>query len=731
MSLLSSSYSDHKKNYRLSPELILGIGALIVGIAVFYLILAQDFTTEESVKTGSILIVSTGLLILAFLVSIAFRLRQIIRDFRTRQPGARLRLWLVAIFSLIAIVPSLLMAGFSSTLFEFGLQFWLSHHVRESLDTAHIVAERYVVEKKITIREDTEAMAYDLSVEFSKLNNPKHLTQYIQFQADARQLTSALLVREAKEAGPLVVLARLRTTAPVDTLIVADDLKRVKKGGVVLKAGLRGNDGRVEALVRLPDIPGESPFFLYTNLKVAPDVLLQVARTQHALSEYERIDLTRNRLQSRFMVALVACALLILTAAIWFALWIANRLAAPVSRFIATAQRVGAGDLKARVNLDKGPDELVSLEQAFNQMISDLSVKTGNLLEANEKLDNRRRFTEAVLSGVSAGILGLNIRGEITLCNPQAEKLLEKEGHLHGRNIEEIFPGLGEVMDCLLEGHAMQYPITIERYRGAQTFLVYMGAVGDQAKEGFVVSFDDRTEQITHQRRAAWSDVARRIAHEIKNPLTPIQLSAERLKRKYIKEISTDPEVFTACTDTIIRQVGDLKHMVDEFSLFARMPRPKYAQEPIGEVLQQLVLLLQTAHPDVQYHLDIPQELDALVCDRQQIEQALGNVLKNAFESCLAAKADPAVISITLAQSETLLEICISDNGIGIQKGMVQKVTEPYVTTRVRGTGLGLAIAKRIVEDHHGTITVKNRQEKGVMVTMQFQRQELERAYGS
>ena len=449
-------------------------------------------------------------------------------------------------------------------------------------------------------------------------------------------------------------------------------------------------------------------------------MLNQVARTRTALSEYKVLTDRSRALKYRFNLMLVVVSLLILAAAIGFALWLANRLASPIARLADAAERVGAGDLDARVKVRNSPDEIGTLERAFNRMTGQLKAQQTALVTANSQADQRRKFTEAVLTGVSAGVLSIDAKGIIRLANQSAAQLLQTTAPaLAGQPLAAAVPELATLLEEAGAKGDAAGQVIIARGADTQTLSVRIAAETGGARS-YVLTFDDISDQLADQRRAAWADVARRIAHEIKNPLTPIQLSAERLQRKYAKQILEDPETFASLTGTIVRQVGDLRRMVDEFSSFARMPKPVFKPESVAEIAKQAVFLQEVAYPDVRFGLVVPSQLPDLVCDRRQISQALINLLKNAAEAIAACGKTDGLIGLTIRATDTHITIEVADNGCGLPVEARDRLTEPYVTTRSRGTGLGLAIVKKIVEEHGGTLDLGDAPGGGAVARLGF-----------
>jgi two-component system nitrogen regulation sensor histidine kinase NtrY len=470
--------------------------------------------------------------------------------------------------------------------------------------------------------------------------------------------------------------------------------------------------------------------YLLVVRTVDPTVLGYYQRSSDAYSEYNKLDENLGNVQWVFAALYAMVSAVVLLAAIWLGLWAANRLARPISNLVRAAERVTEGDLKAQVQVERSDDEIGILGRAFNRMTSQLDAQRSALVSANRQIDERRRFTEAVLAGVSAGVIGLDSDGTITIVNRMAARLLNATPEeLEGRHYAEAVPELSALIR-----RAISEPVgrsageaSVKRGGKTRTLSVQVSSERGPDDSGFVATFDDITDLVSAQRTAAWADVARRIAHEIKNPLTPIQLSAERLKRKYGKEVTTDPEVFGQCTDTIIRQVGDIGRMVDEFSSFARMPTPVMRRENAQELVQQGIFLQREGNPDITYETHLPKEPVWFECDGRLVSQALTNVLKNAGEAIASRKAQgddtPGRIALSLVEEGERVLFKVTDNGIGLPHDQRHRLTEPYVTTRVKGTGLGLAIVRKIAEDHGGEISLADASEdhhQGAEVTLAF-----------
>jgi two-component system nitrogen regulation sensor histidine kinase NtrY len=486
------------------------------------------------------------------------------------------------------------------------------------------------------------------------------------------------------------------------------------------------SDDRVRALVRLNQF---GDVYLYVGRFIEPRVLNHMEETQRAAALYEQMEGQRSGFQITFALIFMMVALLFLVAAVAIGIHFATQFAGPISRLITAAEQVRGGDLAARVPEGEKDDELASLSRAFNRMTYQIESQQRELREANRQLDERRRFTETVLTGVSAGVIGLDSLGRINLPNRSASALLGTDlEQAIGQDLAEIGPEMAGLL-----GEAERRPerlaqsqVELVRGNSTRTLLVRIAADHNGRNvSGFVVTFDDITELLSAQRKAAWADIARRIAHEIKNPLTPIQLAAERLRRRYLKEIKQDVETFTICTDTIIRHVGDIGRMIDEFSSFARMPTPVLKPENFVEIVHRAVFLQRTAHPEIAFEPLFPSRAVILNCDARLIGQALINIVKNAIEAIEARKVEdraspPGRIRVSVREEDGQVAVFIEDNGKGLPQHGREQLTEPYVTTRTKGTGLGLAIVKKIMEDHHGELVLEDGDPEGACVSLHF-----------
>jgi two-component system, NtrC family, nitrogen regulation sensor histidine kinase NtrY len=660
-------------------------------------------------------------LLLALGAVVAKRLIEVWAERRRGLAGSRLQIRLVVLFSLIAVTPTIIVAVFSYLFFSFGIESWFSDKVRTAISESLAVAEAYLHEHQQAIRADVLAMANDLNRDAVKLAlNPQHLDQVVSAQAALRGLTEAVVF---DRAGHMLARSSLSFTLGFEP--VPDDAMHLADAGDVAIM-TNDSDDRVRALVRLNQF---GDVYLFVGRFIEPRVLNHMEETQRAAAQYEQLEGQRSGFQITFALIFMMVAMLFLVAAVAIGIHFATQLAVPVSRLITAAEQVRGGDLAARVPEGDKDDELASLSRAFNRMTYQIESQQRELREANRQLDERRRFTETVLTGVSAGVIGLDRLGRVNLPNRSASSLLgvDLEQSI-GQDLAEVAPDMAGLLDEVERrpDRLAQSQVQLVTGNSTRTLLVRIAAEHNGRNiSGFVVTFDDITELLSAQRKAAWADIARRIAHEIKNPLTPIQLAAERLRRRYLKEIKQDPETFTICTDTIIRHVGDIGRMIDEFSSFARMPAPVLKPANLVEIVHQAVFLQRTAHPEIAFEAIFPERAVMVRCDARLVGQALINIVKNAIESIQARIAELGAgpeghIRVVVVEGAGQATVIIEDNGKGLPQQGRERLTEPYVTTRAKGTGLGLAIVKKIMEDHQGELVLEDAESQGARVRFIF-----------
>ncbi len=685
---------------------VLAIAALASGVATYA---AMTGAPPFGPNGGNVLLLLNIDLVLLLLLAaiVAKRLVEVWVQRRRGLAGSRLHVRLVVLFSLVAVTPTIIVAVFSYLFFSFGIEAWFSERVRTALSESQAVAEAYLHEHQQVIRANVLAMASDLNREAYTLNfNPQRLAQVVRTQAALRSLNEAEIFDTSGR-----VLARSGFSLSLEFgLIPPWAMQVARSGDVAIVTG--DNDDRVRALVRLDQFPGA---YLYIGRFVEAQVLNHMEQTQRAVAQYEQLEGQRSGFQVTFALVFLIIALLFLLAAVWFGINFATQMVEPIGMLIAAAERVRGGDLAARVLEGRGDEEFASLSRAFNRMTTQLQNQQSELIEANHQLDQRSRFTETVLAGVSAGVIGLDQVGRLNLTNRSASLLLATElDHFIGQELSDVVPEMAELYDTASRRPDRLAQSQIEIIRRGRSH-VLLARIAAEQEEGDVKGyFDEVTELLSAQRKAAWADVARRIAHEIKNPLTPIQLSAERLKRKYLREIRSDPETFSICTDTIIRHVEDIGRMVDEFSSFARMPAPTIKRENLLEICRQAVFLQRNAQTDIDFEIVAPDPALAVACDARLVGQASTNLLKNAVESIQGRSGAEGElprghIVVRIQVDDGHAVVAVEDNGKGLPQHERERLTEPYVTTRAKGTGLGLAIVKKIMEEHGGELVLEDR----------------------
>ena len=715
-----------------SPQLgrALAVGLALLAIVsgfLTYAVMAGRMPYIRSSTPNVLFLLLLDLVVLLLLGAvIAHRIVLLWVNQRRQSAGSRLHVRLVVLFSVVAVVPAIVVATFSVLFFHFGLQGWFSDRVKVALSESIAVAEAYLLEHRQTVAGDAMAMANDLNREGAiLLANPLRMQRFVDAQARIRGLTEAVVF-----GGDGRLMARSGFTFGLEFEPVPEwALEDARRGSVSILTS--DDDDRIRALVRLDQFEDT---FLYVGRFVERRVLNHLERVRSAVSAYETLEGRRSQIELNFAMLYATVALLFLLAAVWVGFNFASGLARPIGRLVEAAERVRAGDLSVRIPDAEHSDDLASLSGAFNRMTDQLEAQRRELIDANRQLDERRRFSEAVLAGVASGVIGLDGEGNIKLVNRTASELIGADLEpTIGSALQSVLPEMHATLDEARRrpSRLVEAQVQIARQNRSRTLLVRVTAeTVAGAVSGFVLTFTDITDLLAAQRNAAWSDIARRIAHEIKNPLTPIQLSAERLRRRYLPQITSDPQTFEMCTDTIVRQVDDLRRMVDEFSSFARLPTPTIAQADLAELCRQTVFLQRNAHPEIAYVSNLPDQPVRVSCDRRQIGQVLTNLLQNAADAIEAAATNhtdgdfAGLITVTLSLEEGRTAVVIEDNGIGLPTGLHNRLTEPYVTTRAKGTGLGLAIVKKIIEDHKGQLFLEDRQEGGARAVIVFPAQD-------
>ena len=719
---------------RRQGRLVTRFGLYVVGFAVIlaltsFLIFAgfTPILPTDPVVIG--LFLANALVILILLALVAVEAWSLIVAWRAKVAGARLHARIVGLFSVIAALPAVLMAIIGSITLERSLNPAFMQDVRGFIGNTAEAARLFRESQCQSLLQEARLTAADLDRGKPLFEADRLIFRdYFSSRAKFLGFTAAAMM---KPDGTIV--EKVDTNATEGAEIVtpeAGDFEDARKNEplcLVLKEG--------RTFIALRSLPSYPDTFLYAARPVDPFSIEFARDANNLVALYSAFDSHRRNIQIAFATMYVAIAAIMLLSAVWLGLSFANRLVAPIRRLIAATDQVSSGNLYVQVPVHRSEGDLGHLGETFNKMTSELRLQQNRLLAANQTMDARRQFTEAVLSGVPAAIIGVGPSGAITVLNPAAEKLVATEagagGHMIGEPIDEVLPEAAAALESAKANPMRLVQSQISLTRGGRERMFNVAVTQGEAQEGsqsYVLTLDDITDLVGAQRMAAWADVARRIAHEIKNPLTPIQLSAERLKRKYGKVIVEDRQVFDQCTDTIVRQVDDIKRMVDEFSSFARMPKARPERDDLSECVRQVLFLMRVGHPDLVFEDDLPAEPLFAKFDRRLLSQALTNVVKNATEGIAGDenRDGKGVGRIRVSLSQTAdgwCDIRVVDNGKGFPKAERARLLEPYMTTRSEGTGLGLSIVAKILEDHGGGIDLLDAPDgQGACVRLAFPR---------
>ncbi|MDN2564661.1 PAS domain-containing sensor histidine kinase [Aquibium sp. A9E412] len=684
------------------PGIIAVACALVTAAASFAVLLGLTPLTPDDTTTLALMAVNAAFIVLL----VALIGREAHRIYTARRRGraaSRLHVRIVAMFSLVAAIPAILVAVIAAVTLDLGLDRWFELRTKVIISSSLSIAEAYVQENARNLQGTTLSMAFDLdrarqvySLDRNGFRNL--LTQ----QAVGRALANAVLMRED---GSVIMAAQM----PSETSLPEPPpgaLEAAAEGRTALIEPRQGN--LVGAIVKLRQIPG---VYLYTSRLLDPEVIRARQIVRSNTDEYRGLEANRVQTQVAFALLYLVVTLVIILSAIWTGIAVADRLVRPIRQLIGAADEVATGNLEVSVPVRASDGDVASLGDTFNKMILQLKSQRDELVTAKDVIDERRRFSEAVLAGVTAGVIGVDETGTVSIVNRSAETMLAiAAGDTVGRNLSKVLPHVGRVFETGRRAGRRVYRDQVTFYRaGAErTFNVQITTEegeGEGGAHSYVVTIDDITDLVQAQRSAAWADVARRIAHEIKNPLTPIQLSAERIRRRFGKVITEDREIFDQCTDTIIRQVGDIGRMVDEFSAFARMPKPDIQLLDLREPLREASFLIEVSRSDIAFERDFGAEPLTGRFDTRLMSQAFGNVIKNAAEAIEATgDSEGGAIRIVARRIGNTIRVDVTDNGKGLPRENRQRLLEPYMTTREKGTGLGLAIVKKIVEDHGGRL---------------------------
>jgi len=714
-----------RRGFAANLSLMVVVLSILTGLATYVILTGlTPIYPSRGLIIGLLAVNSLLIATMAFIIG--WQVWRLLVARRQRIAGAGLHLRLVGLLSISAALPALIVAVFATVTLNRGLDAWFSERTRSIVETSVSVALSYIEEQVDVARGDVQAMAASVEAQAEIFGTDRQLfIRRLASFAALRGVHGAFLIDAERKQVEANITANQNIVfrAPEQ-----EHLEAAADGEVVV---IGPGDGNV--IRGLARVAGLDDRFVYIYRLVNPELVEQLGKARDQQDAYNRMLEQRPGVQLTFALMYAGVTFVFLLAAVWLGLWFADRLVEPIVSLVHAARRVSRGDLDAKVRLDRAAGDLATLGQAFNQMTEQLQAQRNELVTANDQLDTRRRFTEAVLAGVTAGVFGLDAAGRITLVNRSALRLLRsKASVLIGRPFPEAIEAMRPVyLQALAKptGSA-QAQVNMRVETQERSFVVRVTTErSSEHDHGFVITFDDITELVAAQRNSAWADIARRIAHEIKNPLTPIQLSAERLKRKYSDEIRTDPQVFEQCTETIIRQVGDIGRMVDEFSAFARMPSAALEPHDLGRIVKEALVLQRVSAGDVEIKLDLPDTPLILPIDRRLVSQALTNLVKNAQEAIEARPTDASTprgrIAVALTANDGAAVVEVIDNGIGLPRQDRSRLTEPYMTTREKGTGLGLAIVKRIMEEHGGELDLMDAPDsfdggRGAMVRLIF-----------
>lgn len=694
-------------------QLISGVVLISVLISIFSLL---ALSTVETLPQQSELLLSifagSSLCLIGLLFII---IRQIIKLFvekKQKKAGSQLQMRLAILFGVLTVFPSIIVASFAVSVVDYSLRGWFSERISTAVNDSVTIADAYLEEHTRSIRGQVLAMANDVNRDGLKLvQNKQIFDRFITDQVGIRNLSEAVIV---DGTGQIIAKSRF-AFAIIFSELNRDWLNRARNDEVVIS---RANDNtKIQALVKLNNFVDA---YLLVGRFIDSDVLQAVDKTRLAVSDYQSLSIRQFDLQISMAAIFAVISLFLLLSALWIGLSLSSAITEPLRGIILVADSVREGDLNSRVDIKTDLDEISLLGVSFNRMMDDLSLTQRQLVHANKQLDQRREFTEAVLSGVSSGVIGLNDKGVITLPNTAACSLLGfTKQKLIGSQIIDILPEFADLFEVVSQGKKRQYNAEVIIVRNEQQLFLQAGITSEEIEKrivGYVVTFDDVTDLLSAQRKAAWSDIARRIAHEIKNPLTPIELAADRLKKKYRPEDPGRAEEFDQFLTVISRQVGDIGRLVDEFSNFARMPAAVLAKQELIGIVHEQVHLYRNEDNDVKILFSKPRYPIYIDADPGLIRQVFANLLQNSIDALKENKIKKPTIIVNLVSESSSAYAEIRDNGLGFQTKNLSKLFEPYVTGRDAGTGLGLAIVQKIIQEHGGSIKLQNHPEGGAQI---------------
>ena len=701
--------SDQSSGFDYS-RLIRALGYVLVVLAIaaaggtFFILTGLTAVNPTPDVVYAAMIINGGL-VGALMLVVVWEVVSLIVASRRGRAAARLHIRIVVAFSLVAAAPAVILALAASFSLDRGLDNWFSTRTRAIVDNSLSIAQAYAEQQALLLRADIVAAKAELELAPTLLEGDgERFGTLLATVSQERNLPGLFVV-----SGETELVAQSSPTSnaafPPPVQAAVDQAKEHPDNvALITPSGTSHIIGAVTRLKGYPDL------FLYAARPLDPRVNRYLAMTNDSVAEYRVLEATRFGMQVAFAILFLGITVVVILSAIWLGIGFANRLVNPIRRLIDAAKEVSLGNLNVAVKPRNSDGDVGALGATFNTMTAQLRGQREQLIAASEVNDSRRRFTEAVLSGVSAGVIGIDPGGKVTIANRTAVQMLSREGDIFDAGIVEMVPELAPVVDAAFRDNRPEHRDQITLIRGGRERTLNIRVTTERTAgeaRGYVITLDDITDLVTAQRSSAWADIARRIAHEIKNPLTPIQLSAERLKRKFGKAISDDREVFDQCTDTIIRQVGDIGRMVDEFSSFARMPKPTFVAGNLSDAIREAIFLISVSQPDIRFDRDLPEEPLQVSFDSRLMGQALANVIKNATEAIHALPPDTDAkgrILVSARAEESSIVVDVIDNGIGLPRENRHRLLEPYVTTRDKGTGLGLAIVTKIIEEHGGRV---------------------------
>ena len=692
------------RRMRLAPAILAVVGALLAGAISFVILTGLTRIRPDETVTLSLIVIDAGFILLL----VALIGREIVGVMLARQTGkaaSRLHIRIVAMFSLVAAIPAIMVAIVASVTLDIGLDRWFEERTKTIVNSSLSIAEAYVRENAGNLQGTALSMAYVLDQNRSVYSLDRNgFRRMMTEQAEGRALAHAALINDK---GEFLMMADITTgfqmpEPPIEAVETAAD-----GNPVLIEPRIRNIVGSIVKLRQIRDA------YLYTVRLVDAEVINARQIVSANANEYGGLEANRTTAQIAFALLYLGMTLIVVLSAILTGIAVADRLVRPIRQLIGAADEVATGNLDVSVPVRSSDGDIGSLANTFNKMIRQLKSQRNDLVTAKDQIDERRRFSEAVLSGVTSGVIGVDSNGEIAILNRSATEMFAlTEKKAVGAHLAKVLPHIGKVFEVARKSLRKMYreQVTFLRHGAERTFDIQITVEESDERESgqsYVVTIDDITDLVQAQRSTAWADVARRIAHEIKNPLTPIQLSAERIKRRYGKVITEDREVFDQCTDTIVRQVGDIGRMVDEFSAFARMPKPTMERLDLRDVLREASFLVEVSRSEIAFERNYGDTALVGLFDSRLMNQAFGNIIKNAAEATeLAAheRDGGGVIRVEARRSGEAITVSIMDNGRGLPTENRQRLLEPYMTTREKGTGLGLAIVRKIIEDHGGTL---------------------------